>query len=147
MFNKCRLLFTFSLLLFTGCGPRLVRVLDGDTFEVEFPVRIEFGVRERVRVDGIDAPDRGEPCREEAKARLAEELERGFFLEREPGRRNREKYGRLLRHVRISDGRQASEVLAGEGLAEPKDYGDPSQLAEQIEAAAKRAPAPPCSLN
>lgn len=62
------------LALLCGCGaeaPYLVRrVIDGDTFEVEGP----GGARMRCRLRRGDAPERGEPGFEQAKAALESRL-------------------------------------------------------------------------
>ena len=96
-------------------------VTDGDT--------IRCGA-ERIRmlgggipnVWGIDAPEISRPrCRQElqlgliAKDRLYELLSGGFAIE-DSGVRDR--YGRTLASLRLSDGRTAGEVLLSEGLAQ-----------------------------
>ncbi|MDP1875186.1 thermonuclease family protein [Phenylobacterium sp.] len=102
-----------------GLGPgQAPYVIDGDT------LRTPSG--DRVRLVGIDAPemppragcDREIELAFAAKARLTELIkgaERIEYLAR-PGERDRDRYDRLLRDVRI-DGVDAGHLLVSEGLA------------------------------
>ena len=94
----------------TACIPtQAVRAVDGDTIETSHGT---------VRVLGIDTPERGEPCYDEAKARVAQLTVGG---EREiiynSASEDRDKYDRLLRHVSIKDVGDLGAVLIREGLA------------------------------
>lgn len=100
-------------------GARLY-VHDGDT------VRLATG--ERVRLAGIDTPelppraacDREARLALEAKARLLDLVRNGrqVTLHRPPAeRRNVDRYGRLLRDLRVN-GRDAGDILVAEGLAQ-----------------------------
>lgn len=87
-------------------------IVDGDTLDVIGPGRTE----ERIRVIGIDTPERGECGFGEAADALA-----GLVLGREvelvPGAvDDRDRYGRLLRYVDV-EGTDAGLVLIEEGLA------------------------------
>ncbi len=90
---------------------QVVSVIDGDTIEVEVD-----GKTERVRYYGSDAPERGEPCGDEALERnghlVAQQIV--FLL---PDARDKDSQGRLLRYVFTSDGRLLDEILIREGLA------------------------------
>ncbi len=85
----------------------VVRVIDGDTFVLENG--------ERVRLIGIDTPEKGEMCFEEAKNRL-EELVLGKNVLLYKDRSMRDKYGRLVRFVYV-DGFFVNNVLVEEGFA------------------------------
>jgi micrococcal nuclease len=71
---------------------KVFRVIDGDTFELTNG--------QRVRLLGIDAPEKGQYYYQEASNRL-EQLVKGkeVFLEKDIS--NRDKYGRLLRYVYV----------------------------------------------
>jgi endonuclease YncB( thermonuclease family) len=96
-------------------GPvRITCVVDGDTLWLE-------GVK--IRIEGIDAPEIGEPkCAaeralgERAKQRLLALLNEGPIEVVAAGFRDRDKYGRKLRDIRRG-GRSLGEQLIAEGLA------------------------------
>jgi micrococcal nuclease len=89
---------------------RVADVIDGDTLDVEIG-----GVRERVRLYGIDAPERGDRCFDEATARATALFSAEVRLM--PGARDRDRYGRLLRYVYSPEGRSIDAQLIAEGLA------------------------------
>ena len=93
----------------------VLRVVDGDTFEVETE-----GGPERVRLIGIDTPETGECLADAAEDLLAELLDAGP-LELRSDRSDRDRYGRLLRYA-YSDGRFVNEALVREGLAIARSY-------------------------
>lgn len=74
----------------------VTRVIDGDT------VLTDAG---RVRLIGIDSPERGQPGYYEAKQNLHYELPRGtrVFLVSVNTKPNTDHYGRLLRYVYVGD--------------------------------------------
>lgn len=96
----------------------IVHIYDGDT------VLVRIGKREeKVRLLGIDAPEKdgpytkAEPMWDEAE-KLVERLSYN-----EPvtlvygGSSRRDRYGRVLAHVVLEDGRTLNEILLKEGLA------------------------------
>ena len=85
-------------------------VIDGDTIDV-----LIGGERQRVRYYGIDAPEEGDNCYEEATERNRELL--GTTVRLEADARNEDKYGRLLRYVFTNDGTSVDAALVSEGLA------------------------------
>ena len=89
---------------------RVSRVIDGDTLEVraaETPLR--------VRLYGVDTPERGERCADEATARLAALAGDRVLLV--PDARPTDQYGRELRYVFTADGQSIDALLVSEGLA------------------------------
>jgi len=88
----------------------LADVIDGDTIDV-----LAGGAPERVRLFGIDAPERGDACAREATERVAELAAAGVHLRADD--RNRDSYGRLLRYVYTPAGLSIDAVLIAEGLA------------------------------
>lgn len=83
------------------------RIIDGDTFDISVG---------RVRIYGIDTPERDEACYDEATHRLAQLAEDGVRVEAGP--RPTGGFGRLLFYVYTQDGRSIDEILITEGLAE-----------------------------
>lgn len=79
----------------TGEGPFVVlAILDGDT--------VDLDNGERVRLSGINAPEKGECGYEDAKLFLENlTLGKEVFLEQEV--QNRDSYGRLLRYLSVGD--------------------------------------------
>lgn len=101
----------------------VARVVDGDTLDVDVP----DGKRShtRVRLWGIDTPEMNvgkpqagpQPWAAEATQR-ARELAEGQRVTLElQSREIRDRYGRLLAHVRLPDGSYLNEQLVLEGLA------------------------------
>lgn len=98
---------------------RLLRVFDADTILVQ----MADGVREKVRLLGVDAPEvqgyrDAEAGGEEAKARAQALLGAGpLQLETDKTADGRDRYGRLLCYVRLPDGRDLGRTLIEEGYA------------------------------
>jgi micrococcal nuclease len=111
------------LLAATPQTARVVTVHDGDTITV----RID-GHTEKVRLVGIDSPelqderreyrDAAYAARDYARSRLGGET---VTLETEPHQADRDKYGRLLRYVILSDGTNINEDLVRKGFARVYD--------------------------
>lgn len=109
--RKLILLILFVLLpaLFLVGNHRVVQVLDGDTLEV----LTSSGVQ-RVRLHGIDAPERGQPFSQKAKE---------FVLEHAAGRkvrievRDRDRFGRMVAVVVLPSGEVLNHLLVRAGLA------------------------------
>lgn len=88
-------------------GAAISRVIDGDT--------VELKTGERVRLLGIDTPEKGQPFAAAAAARLRE-LTQGRPVLLEKDRTDKDKYDRLLRYATV-DGKLVEEALLREGLA------------------------------
>lgn len=82
-------------------------VIDGDTIDLQSG--------ERVRLLGINTPERGQPYYEEATNRLGELVE-GKKVTLEKDVDDKDQYGRLLRYVFLND-RNINVKLVREGLA------------------------------
>jgi endonuclease YncB( thermonuclease family) len=89
---------------------RVVGVVDGDTVDV---LRIDRH-KERVRLQGIDAPEPGQPYGTQAKQALAG-LVVGSPVTVLPTGRDRA--GRLLADLQLSDGRSVRAELVQQGMA------------------------------
>lgn len=83
------------------------RVIDGDTFQ---------GSGETVRLYGVDAPEKGEPCYAEATDRLKELA--GNLVRVRSGPREEDRYHRRLYYAYTMDGTSIDEMLVREGLAQ-----------------------------
>lgn len=95
------------LLLSIPTGVLVTRVIDGDTLELENG--------ERVRLLGIDTPERGQPFAKEATL-VVRSLVEGKRVTLEAEDRDRDVYDRLLRHVFV-DGIHLNQHLLEHGLA------------------------------
>ena len=97
-----------------GPGPikeaQVVRVIDGDTLDV-----LIAGTKHRVRLFGVDTPERGERCYEEATERTRELS--GEMVQIEYGPRSEDRYGRLLFYLYTRTGESIDATLIREGLA------------------------------
>jgi micrococcal nuclease len=94
----------------------VVKVIDGDTIRVRIPsLRSgQAGPVERVRYYGVDTPERGDRCFEEATARNEALVgDRVLLL---PDARERDDFDRLLRYVFTEDGESLEARLIAEGL-------------------------------
>lgn len=88
---------------------RVVTILDGDTVDVV----LSDGRRERVRLHGVDTPERDEPY-----SNVARTFTRILMFSRQVQVTGRDvdTYGRLVARI-VVDGRDASEALLAAGLA------------------------------
>jgi micrococcal nuclease len=99
----------------------LIRIIDGDTVEMRALIWLDQHVVTRVRLRGIDAPERASRCPEEARRAdaAAEELERALrgrslFLTAI----TRDKYGgRVVARIVTADGADAGEAMLAAGKA------------------------------
>ncbi len=90
----------------------VTRIVDGDTFVIE--------TGGRVRIIGIDTPERNEPLYHEASERLKELIyQKNVVLEKQVSETDR--FGRLLRDVYI-DNVFVNSIMVSEGYAESKCY-------------------------
>ncbi len=103
----------------------VARVIDGDTFEVN-----TAGAIDTVRVIGIDTPEIADPRKSaecfgaEASSKAKEILSgQKVRLESDSSQGDRDKYGRLLRHVFLEDGTNFGLLMIKRGYA--YEYGYP----------------------
>jgi endonuclease YncB( thermonuclease family) len=100
---------------------QVTQVLDGDTLEARVHVWMGQEALTRVRLAGIDAPERGGACAEEralaqnASARLARLIGEGPVTLTEV--RPDKYFGRVVARVITANGTDAGAVLLGEGMA------------------------------
>lgn len=108
---------------------RVVEVIDGDTIDVT----VDGGAVERVRVVGINAPERGECLADEATAWMEDRIgDEAVALVAD--RSDRDQYGRLLRYVEL-DGVDVGEMMVAQGLAMARRYPPDTARADRLDAA------------
>ena len=116
-------------------------VVDGDTIDA----RLDSGRGERVRVIGIDTPERGDCHFAEASARTrALALGRRVVLRGDATQDTRDRYGRLLAYIDIGGSVDLGRALIRSGHASVYVYRRPFQRVAAYrvaESAAKAAPA------
>lgn len=119
-------------LIGTRFDARVVRVGDGDTFEVQLPNEKR---RLRVRLQGVDAPEQGEVFGRESTAFLRRLLvDKTVRIDG----RDMDRYGRLIARVAV-DGQDASTALLRAGLACHAYFRDPALAREEAQARAAQA--------
>lgn len=91
----------------------VTRVVDGDTLDIQRPV----GGVVRIRLAGIDAPEKRQPCGPEASAYLASQASKGTAVEVKP--LGTATYGRMVAWVHLASRNEEnlSVLLASEGYA------------------------------
>ena len=97
---------------------RVTGVIDGDTIDVEID-----GRDQRIRIIGIDTPEREECGYQEAASAMQSLVQsREVRLEPDPTQDDVDQYGRLLRHVFTVDGVSVAEALIAQGLGREYTY-------------------------
>lgn len=115
---------------------KVIAVIDGDSLEVQ----IGTDHIERVRLLGLDAPERGMCFGDESAAGARSLLqEQEVMLEADSQTPNRDKFGRLSRYVRLSDGRLANQLLIEAGYAFEYTYFSPYDHVNEFRAAELQA--------
>lgn len=128
--NSKPLLYSFLLCL-TGCAQyyKASRVIDGDTFVLED--------NKRVRMIGIDTPEKNQPEFNEAKQRLEELiLNQRLRLEKQVSETDR--FKRLLRDV-YANNRFINQIMVEEGYAKARAYPPDTKYKQILEESERRA--------
>ena len=97
----------------------VLRVVDADTIDVVIDLGFSVSTHQRLRVDGIDAPEMATPAGKLARARVVELLDQAGGRQVQVATQKVEKYGRYLASVALPDGRDLAAVLVSEGHAKP----------------------------
>jgi endonuclease YncB( thermonuclease family) len=109
---------------------QVVGVIDGDTIDV-----LHNGQSERVRLKGIDCPEKGQAFGKKAK-QFTSNLVFAKQVTVEPLRRDR--HGRTVADVLLSDGTNVSQQLVKEGLAWwYKKYAPHDEILAELEGEAR----------
>lgn len=98
---------------------RITRVIDGDTVQATISLGFHLTSTHRLRLLGIDTPERGQDGYAEATARLVELIEQheddeGYILIRTA---KDDSFGRWLANLVGSDGVTLNERMVEEGFA------------------------------
>ena len=129
-----------------GVRTTVVRVIDGDTMEVDVPDALHDRSATRIALWGVNCPEparSGRPAEPLADAATAHARSRvlgatvTLWLE---SHRPRDPLGRVLAHVELSDGTRLNEQMLAEGLARLDERWPHSMLTRyaQVEFAARR---------
>ncbi|MBK6622862.1 MAG: thermonuclease family protein [Saprospirales bacterium] len=111
-----RIPFLFLLLLLAACGPavapdeiKVIGIADGDTFTA-----MKGREKIRVRLEGIDCPERGQAFGKRAGEALGDMIF-GKVVRLEE--RGKDRYGRVLAVAWLEDGRCVNEEMLRLGMA------------------------------
>lgn len=112
---------------------RVIGVIDGDTYDL----LMEGNEKRRIRMEGIDAPERGMPYYQVAKQHLSDLCYGKEVTLKSSGR---DAYNRDLAYTYLPDGRELGQEMIKAGLAwHLKKYNSDTLLARlEIEARAAR---------
>lgn len=94
-------------------------VVDGDTLDVSLDLGFDIGYKLRVRLYGIDTPERGKPGAAEATAWLKDKLPVGKQVTLQTVKDKKEKYGRYLATVLSDSNISINDQLVAAHLAVP----------------------------
>jgi endonuclease YncB( thermonuclease family) len=106
---------------FTSRGT-VTHIVDGDTLDV----RLTSGKTERIRLIGIDTPERGVCYFSQATARARQlAMSKKVVLRGDPTQDTRDRYGRLLAYVWLPGGKDLGYQLISGGFAKVYVYRNP----------------------
>ena len=130
-----------SVLGSTGATPesyRVISVVDGDTLHADIN-----GTDEKVRIIGIDSPEVSGPaeCFGQESTDYARAILEGQSVQliADPTQDDRDRYGRLLRHVILPDNTNFGTQLVAVGLAYEYTYDTPYQTQAEFTAAQEQS--------
>ena len=102
----------------------VTHIVDGDTLDV----RLTSGKTERIRLIGIDTPERGVCYFSQATARARQlAMSKQVVLRGDATQDTRDRYGRLLAYVWLPGGKDLGYQLVAGGFAKVYVYRDPFQ--------------------
>jgi len=102
----------------------VTHIVDGDTLDV----RLMSGKTERIRLIGIDTPERGDCYFSQATVRARQlAMSKRVVLRGDPTQDTRDRYGRLLAYVWLPGGKDLGYQLIAGGFAKVYVYRDPFQ--------------------
>ncbi len=133
-----RAVFAFLLLFVLSATPagsftgEVVGVLDGDTIEV-----LHNGKAQRIRLQGIDCPEKGQPYGNNAKQATSSLVFAQVVTLEIHGK---DKYGRVLADVSLADGTNVNQELVKEGWCWwYRKYAQEDTMLENLETEARDA--------
>ncbi len=103
----------------------LVHVVDGDTVDLAIDLGFFTTLQCRLRLVGVDTPERGQPGYQQAKEFVRVTLTQTQFKVRtlKHPSKSLDKYGRFLADIILPDGSSLSVLLIQNSLARPYDGG------------------------
>lgn len=101
------LLFLLSSAEAFSFGGEVVGVLEGSTIEV-----VRLGKVERIRLHGLDCPEKGQPYGDDVKEAISALV---FAMEVTVEPYGKDKYGRIMADVLLADGTNVNHSLVKEG--------------------------------
>jgi micrococcal nuclease len=101
------LLFLLSSTEAFPFGGEVVGVLEGSTIEV-----VRLGKVERIRLHGLDCPEKGQPYGDDVKEAISALV---FAMEVTVEPYGKDKYGRIMADVLLADGTNVNHSLVKEG--------------------------------
>jgi len=108
---------------------KVVKILDGDTYDLLLDNKTTI----RIRIEGIDAPEKGMPFGKKAKQYLGD-LCQGQTIKIQ--KTNKDQYGRILGFSYLADGRELGKEMLKAGYAwHYKHYNSDPELAALEETA------------
>ena len=120
---------------------KVTAVVDGDTIKV-----LVDGKTETVRLIGVDTPETKDPRKpvqcfgiEASNFSKKSLLSQSVRLVQDDSQQNRDKYGRLLRYIYLSDGTLFNQLLIASGYAYEYTYNVPYNFQTDFKAAAADA--------
>jgi micrococcal nuclease len=124
-----------------GASYPIIGVIDGDTIDVDIN-----GEPEKIRLIGLDTPETVDPKRptqcfgfeasNKAKSILSGQKVK---IETDPSQDLRDKYGRLLAYIFLSDGTLFNEMMIAEGYGHEYTYRLPYKYQKEFKAAEREA--------
>lgn len=119
----------------------VVRIVDGDTIVVSTK-----GVQEKIRLIGVDTPETVDPRKPvQCFGKEALDFTKGLLLgvqvklESDNSQSERDKYGRLLRYVFLSDGTLVNQKIISEGYGHEYTYRTPYKYQNEFKEAEQSA--------
>ncbi len=136
-----------DLATYHGVRARVLRVLDGDTIEIDIRDVVARRPFTRVRLWGVDCPEiatpehPAEPWAEEAQRLARSVIAEGPVTLRLEPHRTRGTFGRVLAHVQPAEGPSLAEALLESGFADTDERWPHALLGRyaQLQNAARRA--------
>lgn len=101
----------------------VLKVVDGDTVDFKLDVGFNVSIDMKIRLSGINAPEKSTPPGVTAKRWLDSKLRPGTVVTLKTEKDKQEKYGRYLGTIIMEDFTNINEELVKAGHAVPYDGG------------------------
>lgn len=105
---------------------KVIRIVDGDTIEVDLDLGMKISVKTKLRLADIDTPETYRPLSEEERThgKEATAFVSNLILDKYVTVRTKKtgKYGRYIAHVELADGRDLTTLLIENGFEKRTAY-------------------------